>query len=262
MIRGLRDFLMLAIAGTALASMAGAIPTTILGVQRALAANEHANANAGDHGVSPDTGGGPAVGLAHADSHATDSPGGGPPTSVPAGAKPQGIGVATASVHAEAGALNAVRANLQAFKHANFKSEVGLIAAYAKAVVQVEDDLLALATREAAFDASLAGFKAAYPPPAYPDYSIETLQARQDYLMGLPMPLSVQDQAELAALTAALSTQAALDLMDAQETLLADQMLMGDALQTASNKPVTGPVEAWLDAQLEQAGILDFYRTQ
>jgi hypothetical protein len=177
MIRGIRDFLMFGIAGSALALFAGAVPSTVLGVHPALAANANANDNAGDHGnnATP-AAGGDAIGLANANTHANDNPGGGPPTSLPAGGKPQalgvhptsggkaqGAGVGPVNVNAEAGALNAVRANLQAFIHANLKSEVGLIAAYAKALVQVEDDIAALDTAEATFDASLASFKTSYP---------------------------------------------------------------------------------------------------
>jgi hypothetical protein len=143
--------------------------------------------------------------------------------------------------------------------HANPRSEPGRIALYAQGVVAVEKAQVAVDTAAAALDSSLAGFKVSY--PAYPDYSLDTLQMRADYLMALPMPTAAET-AELAALQTVLASQQAMDLMNAEEQLASAQADADAALALAANKPVNDAVKAWVDAQLEAGGVLDYYRAQ
>lgn len=191
---------------------------------------------------------------------------------------------------AQIGALHAVHANLQAFIHANPNSRVGRIAAYAISAVAVEgltqdlaDKLAELAGSETALaDAAtafgesteLADFAALVPGDA--SLSFAELQDRFATLSTAVDPLTLDEAAELAALTTLLDSQSAADLATATQTAAdlaieaeAAQVLLDeaeqaatDALAAAANKPVTDDVKIYVDTALEDGGILDYYRAQ
>jgi hypothetical protein len=228
--------------------------TLTTGGQPAFAASSHSNENASQRGDNSLDG----SGNGSASVASTDPEERGQSSTAPGHTKFESF-IQNAAIEAKAGPLNSARANLQAFIHANPKSEVGKIAIYAKAVVAVEEATAAVGVAAAAFDASLVAFKIAY--PGYPDYDIQTLLDRQAELSNLAMP-TPQETAELIALTAVLSTQEATNLQAALDELEQAQLAEAAALANAAKKPVDGETQAWLDAQLETGGILDYYRSQ
>jgi hypothetical protein len=249
-----------------------------LGASPAWAANEHAS----DTGVaaSANGNGGESTNVANAGPGNNNGNGGestnvanaGPGNNNGNGNGPQGNafgrngdntpnGNGGGNLNAEIAALHASNANLQAFIHANPKSEVGLIAIYAQAEVAVENAQAAVTTATTAFNASaaLATFEAAYPNLAG-GYSIQALEYDHDTLMAVSMPTAAQSQ-EIAALNTLLSSPEAIALIQDQATLATDQIVATNDLTNASNKPVDSSIQAYVDSTLEQDGILTYYRT-
>lgn len=197
----------------------------------------------------------------------------------------------TKGLDAQIGALHAVHANLQAFIHANPNSRVGRIAAYAKSTIAVEgltQDLadklaqlaasqIAVTDAETAFGGSteLADFAVVVPGDAV--LSFTELQDRLATLSTAdPLTLTPDETTELAALTTLLNSQPAMNLAAATQTaadlateaettqalLDAAEQTAADALAAAGNKPITDAVKAYVDAALQDGGVLDYYRTQ
>jgi hypothetical protein len=192
------------------------------------------------------------------------------------------------AIDSQLGALHAVHANLQAFLHASPNSRVGRIANYALATVATENAATTLADAEASLAAAhtaagdalsafvgspeLASFEGSYPD--YADYSLATLQSRSTELsqIAAPTPEQTTELMDLnALLTSAagsnlVSTAAAEDALTAavaadQATLDAAEVVATDALAAAANKPISDDVREYVDAALEEDGILDYYRT-
>lgn len=190
--------------------------------------------------------------------------------------------------------LHAVNANINAFIHANENSRVGEIAVYAMAVVGGEvAEAAVVAAQDALDDAALALIDANDLHAAnvgiltdqygYADTSPEALeQAKADLLLIDPAQLPSDAEreayfAELAAVDAALASGAAaadaqIAVNDANEDLLAAQQAAAEAealavaaLEEAANAnrlPVDDDVRLYVDTQLEEGGVLDYYRGQ
>jgi hypothetical protein len=214
-------------------------------------------------------------------------------TAATSAAKPAAGNAKTPGLDAQIAGLHAANANLQAFIHAAPNSKVGEIAAYAKAEVAVE---IAAAVRDAAqatLDAATATLATAGTTYAdaiavltttylYADTSDAALQARLIDLAATDTSMFTPDQidalnAEIAAVNTALADSTALAdaqlaydtaagaLATAETDLAAAQTAMDGALNAAANPnrtPVDPAVKAWVDAQLEAGGILDYFRTE
>jgi hypothetical protein len=202
----------------------------------------------------------------------------------PANAKVPGLDAKVASLHA-------VNANLQAYIHASPNSKVGMIAAYAASLVDVENAAAVRDAAQAVFDMADANLAAANQLYAeamdalvvtygYEDTSLEGLQARRDALAATDTSMMTADEiaalnAELMAVDEALAAieevamaeaayaEADMALAEAELALTEAEAGATTALDAAANDnrtPVDPEVKAYVDAKLEEGGILDYYR--
>jgi hypothetical protein len=196
---------------------------------------------------------------------------------------------ATGTPDTKRGALNAVHANLEAFIHASPNSKVGQIAAYARASVALETAIAipggdqaaveaandALAAAQAAYDISVMYLTGAF--AGFDDVSDEALEAESAEINsaiatstdpGLLAILEARlaaveavlaNSAELAALRLAVA-QAEGEVVDAAAIAQAELVAI-EALNAAAGGPVDPATKAWLDAQLQASGVLDYFRS-
>ena len=187
--------------------------------------------------------------------------------------------------------LHMVNADLQGFLHASPNSPLGKLLIYGGTLVGAEGAAAARDDARAAFDdaaTALNDATDAYNASTmvltdtygYADTSNEALQAQKDALLALDTSGFDADQleaynAELAAIDQALADGAALDeaqmayddadqaLMDAEQALADAEAAASDALMAAAKgAPVSDEVKAYVDAGLEDAGVLDHFRNQ
>ena len=159
---------------------------------------------------------------------------------------------------------------------------VGRLAAYARALVALEDASAAVTTAEEALAAAQTALTdAAWARDqalndlveAYPDLDPTHLQdVRNDLEVGLAQTSKLAD--EIAAIDRVLAADATLAtaetaledagaaLGDAKVAEAAAEQTTGNALVAAATKtPVGADAKAYLDDQLQQRGILDYYRS-
>jgi hypothetical protein len=197
---------------------------------------------------------------------------------------------------AKLGALHAMNANINAYIHASPNSRVGKIATYARSLVDVEDaetavndatDALNLAqdsltAAETNLNNALAelGGLTPYGAYTYADFAPETLAARQAELR-VALQTAVDD-VEIAAINAELQANAAAntnqmafdeaseafneateDFADAESDLMTAEEDATTALNDAANRtPVDEETRSYVDGQLEDRGILDYFRSE
>jgi len=214
----------------------------------ALAANEHANEHATDNANGNS-------GAALANAGPADTPGAGPSSNAPGinGNTPNNGGSPNkgGGINAQIAALHGANANLQAFIHASPKSEVGKIATYAKAECTVQADQQIVATDTATFEAlpAFTSFLTTYGLPSTTTF--QDLEALADTLPA---------GAELTALQALLNTAQAQALMTAINNLAIAEGTATVALTDAANKtPVDNAVKLYVDAKLNEGGIMAYY---
>ncbi len=189
------------------------------------------------------------------------------------------------SPDAKLGALHAVDANLQAFVHAAPNSQVGRIAAYARALVALQGAAAAVTSADEALTAAEIAFTEATATrdtalgrllSAHPDLDPTTLQPTVNDLNNIVQDGGGDDKvmAEIAAINCVIAAEAGVaaaqnalvdataNLADAQAAAGAAGRAADDALTAAANKsPVDASVRTYVDEKLRQDGILDYYRS-
>jgi hypothetical protein len=197
---------------------------------------------------------------------------------------------------AKLGALHAMNANINAYIHASPNSRVGKIATYARSLVSVENAQTAfddatellnqvqddLTNAQTDLDNSLADLAVLdpYGDYDYPDFTPDTLAARQAELETALATAATQDEidainSELDAIATANANRMAFDdatdsfneASDNFDSAESDLMIAEDdaesALNDAANKtPIDDETRAYVDGQLEDRGILDYFRNE
>jgi hypothetical protein len=186
----------------------------------------------------------------------------------------------------EFGALPAVTADLQAFLHANPRSEVGRIAIYARALITLESASSSLtvanqamvAARMALADANATKDKALHNLRlSYPDLDNEKVQDTLNELDNLLQDGNGDSRTrdEVAAINNLVAAEAALAtaqvglsnaraiLAEARSSTTAAARAAGDALAAAAGKVSADPgFKSYVDNTLQWSGILDYYRSR
>ncbi len=287
----LRTFIVVGFAGCALA-LASVGPTSIhLGTQPALAKNGHGGGNGNSASASnKSSGGGPGKSASVSGKSASARGHSAKPTSAPTAAeavdKPRGLDAKVAGLHA-------VNANLSAFIHASPNSRVGRIAAYAMDLVKVEDATAAQVAAQMTLDDAATALSEAQSTWwdsvqvlseqfGYADISSDALEASMTALLATDTTGFSEDElaaheAERAAIEQALASAAVVDAAQtaydtANDTLKETDQALADAEETANDAlnaaananrtPVDDEVKTYVDAALEEGGILDYFRAQ
>jgi hypothetical protein len=199
-------------------------------------------------------------------------------------------------LNAKLSALHAMNANINAYIHAGPNSRVGKIAAYARSLVGVEkaetaftDATEALGIAQETLNnaeidlnnalADLGGLNP-FGDFTYGDFTSETLAGRQTVLQAALETAATQEEtdainAELAAISNLSTNQTAFDdaseafneatdnFANAESDLTTAEDDAATALIDAANKtPVDEETRSYVDSQLEERGILDYFRSE
>jgi len=197
---------------------------------------------------------------------------------------------------AKLGALHAMNANINAYIHSSPNSRVGKIATYARSPVGVENAQTAfndatealgvaqetLTNAETDLNNALAELGGLDPVGdfTYADFTPETLSTRQTELQAALGTAATQEEIdaindELEAISNLNTNQMAFDdasdafndatenVGNAESDLMTAEEDAANALNEAANKtPVDEETRSYVDGQLEERGILDYFRSE